>query len=270
MIEGCATVASLTADLRALGVPAGGVVLMHSSLRSVGFVAGGPQAVVQALLEALGPDGTLVVPTHTPENTDPATWGNPPVPSSWWPVIRGESPGFDPALTPAGKWMGRLAELVRTWPGSRRSSHPQFSFAAWGARADEVVSGHRLDDGLGDSSPLGAVYRLDGSVLLLGCGHENNTSMHLSEWRRTNAPRHVVGASLRQPDGSAWWQEWEDVEEDEGDFGRIGAAFEETGRVRVGAVGASTARLMSQRAVVDFASDWMSQHRRLTEHRSQA
>ncbi|MEV0291041.1 AAC(3) family N-acetyltransferase [Kribbella sp. NPDC050820] len=251
----------MAADFRALGVPAGGVVLLHSSLRSVGFVAGGPQAVVEALLEVLTPAGTLVVPTHTPENTDPATWSNPPVPSEWWPVIRDQSPGFDPGLTPAARWMGRLAELVRTWPGARRSSHPQFSFAALGARAEEVVAGHRLDDGLGGTSPLGAVYRLDGSVLLLGCGHDNNTSMHLSEWRRTNASRHVVGASLRSPDGTSSWQEWEDVEEDESDFGTIGTAFEAAGGARIGPVGAATARLMSQRAVVDFAGEWMARNR---------
>ncbi|WP_406057640.1 aminoglycoside N(3)-acetyltransferase [Kribbella sp. NBC_00889] len=234
---------------------------MHSSLRSLGFVAGGPQAVVEALLEVLGAEGTLVVPTHTPDNTDPAHWVNPPVPEAWWSVIREEAPGFDPALTPAGRALGRLSELVRTWPGARRSSHPQVSFAALGARADEVVEGHRLDDGLGESSPLGAVYRLDGSVLLLGCGHERNTSMHLSEWRSPKAPRHVVGSSLRLADGTAVWREWEDVDEDEGDFGQIGEAFEAAGGERVGMVGAATARLMSQRAVVDFATDWMSQHR---------
>lgn len=261
MVDGCATRGSLVADLRGLGVRAGGVVLMHSSLRSLGFVAGGPQAVVEALLEVLGAEGTLVVPTHTPDNTDPAHWVSPPVPEAWWSVIREEAPGFDPALTPAGRALGRLAELVRTWTGARRSSHPQVSFAALGARADEVVSGHRLDDGLGESSPLGAVYRLDGSVLLLGCGHERNTSMHLSEWRSPKAPRHVVGSSVRLPDGTAVWREWEDVDEDEGDFGQIGDAFEAAGGARVGTVGAATARLMSQRAVVDFATDWMSQHR---------
>ncbi|TCC36688.1 AAC(3) family N-acetyltransferase [Kribbella capetownensis] len=261
MVDGCVTRGALVGDLRGLGVRAGGLVLMHSSLRSLGFVVGGPQAVVEALLEVLTPEGTLVVPTHTPDNTDPAHWVSPPVPEAWWSVIREEAPGFDPALTPAGRALGRLAELVRTWPGARRSSHPQVSFAALGARADEVVEGHRLDDGLGESSPLGAVYRLDGSVLLLGCGHERNTSMHLSEWRSPKAPRHVVGSAIKLADGTAVWREWEDVDEDEGDFGQIGEAFEAAGGARVGMVGAATARLMSQRAVVDFATDWMSQHR---------
>jgi hypothetical protein len=149
------TAASLSADLRALGVGAGDVVLLHASRRNVGFVAGGTQAIVHALLDVLASTGTLVVPTHTPENTDPAMWRKPPVPESWWRVIREQSPGFDPRLTPASRWMGVLAETVRTWPGAVRSDHPQVSFAAIGGHADDVTADHRLDDALGENSPLG-------------------------------------------------------------------------------------------------------------------
>ena len=117
------TVQSLGSDLRALGVTAGDTVLAHSSASSLGFVAGGAQAVVQALLDVLGPEGTLVVPTHTPDNTDPADWCNPPVPESWWPAIRSQAPGFDPSRTPS-RWMGVIAETVRTWPGSAAQRSP--------------------------------------------------------------------------------------------------------------------------------------------------
>jgi aminoglycoside 3-N-acetyltransferase len=256
-----ATAGSLAVDLRTLGVRPGDVLLMHSSYRSLGFVAGGPQGVVQALLDVLGPDGTLVVPTHNSENTDPALWQHPPVPEEWWKPIRHEAPGFDPLRTPASRWMGRLAELVRTWPGALRSNHPQVSFAALGARAAEIVAGHRLDDALGDDSPLGAIYRLDGKVLLLGCGHESNTSLHLSEWRQEDPPRHETGASIRQADGTARWVTWTDVEEDEEDFDVIGSQFEGTGAVRTGPVGGSTGRLMSQRALVDFGTAWIPEFR---------
>jgi aminoglycoside 3-N-acetyltransferase len=109
---------TLTADLRRLGVTPGGVLLMHSSFAGLGFVPGGPQAAVQAVLDALGPDGTLVVPTHTPDNSDPASLSRPPVPREWWEPIRREAPGFHPDRTPAGKWMGVLAETARAWPGS--------------------------------------------------------------------------------------------------------------------------------------------------------
>jgi aminoglycoside 3-N-acetyltransferase len=254
------TVQSFSADLRALGLRAGDTVLVHSSASSLGFVVGGPQAVVQALLDVLGPDGTLVAPTHTPDNSDPAGWGNPPVPRLWWPAIRQQAPGFDRARTPS-RWMGVIAETVRTWPGALRSDHPQVSFAALGRRAAEVTVGHQLDDALGEHSPLGAIYRLDGKVLLLGCGHDSNTSLHLAEWRQPSPPRGTISASVRRPDGSSEWISWTDVIERTDDFERVGAAFEETVGLSAGSVGGARARLASQRALVDFATAWMAAHR---------
>lgn len=254
------TTGSLAADLRALGLGSGDVVLLHSSLRSIGYVVGGTQAVVQALLDVVGPQGTLVVPTQTADNTDPAGWRNPPVPQAWWQVIRDHTPGFDPARTPS-RWMGVLAEAVRTWPGALRSNHPQVSFAAVGAQAADVTRDHRLDDALGDHSPLGAIYRLDGNVLLLGCGHQSNTSLHLAEYRQPSAPRARTGSAVRQPDGSTRWTTWTDVVTDESDFPRLGSDFEATGAATVGFVGSAPARLLPQRQLVDFATGWLATHR---------
>ncbi|WP_144124416.1 aminoglycoside N(3)-acetyltransferase [Catellatospora sichuanensis] len=251
------TTATLAADLDKLGLSRGDVVLLHTSMKSVGFTAGGTHAVVQAFLDVLGPEGTLVVPTHTPDNTDPAVWQHPPVPEAWWPVIREQTPGFDPARTPS-RWMGVLAESVRTWPGAVRSDHPQVSFAALGAHAAAVVAEHPLDDALGERSPLGEVNRLDGKVLLLGCGHDSNTSLHLAEWRQQEPPRIGTGSSVRRPDGTSHWVTWTDVDPDESDFARLGADFEATGAVCLGRVGSAVARLMRQRTLVDFATEWMA------------
>jgi hypothetical protein len=68
------------------GVRPGGVLLVHSSLRALGWVSGGPLTVVHALLDLLGPDGTLVVPSQTADNRDPSTW-TPPPPEAWWPAF---------------------------------------------------------------------------------------------------------------------------------------------------------------------------------------
>jgi aminoglycoside 3-N-acetyltransferase len=254
------TAASLAADLRTLGVSPGDVLLVHSSMRSLGFLAGGVHAVVQGLLDALE-GGTLVVPTHTSGNSDPAEWSRPPVPESWWPVIREQAPAFDPARTPS-HWMGVVAETVRTWPGAIRSDHPQVSFAALGPRAADIVGEHPLDDPLGERSPLGAIYRFDGRVLLLGCGYDSCTSLHLAECRQPAPPRHRVGASVRWPDGTSGWTTWTEVVADETDFARLGADFEATGGATIGRVGEATARLVPQRALVDFGTDWMAEHRR--------
>ncbi|MEU8052743.1 aminoglycoside N(3)-acetyltransferase [Micromonospora haikouensis] len=252
--------ASLAAQLTDLGVRPGAVVLVHAGLKALGFVCGGAQAVALALRDVLGERGTVVVPTHTPENSDPAEWTNPPVPAHWWPVIRAETPGFDPAVTPS-RFMGALAETVRGWPGARRSDHPQVSFAALGPAAERIVAGHRLAGMLGEDSPLGRLYDADADVLLLGVGHDSNTSLHLAEYRQPAPPRRREGAAVRTPDGGRRWAGWDDIVLDESDFPRLGAALEATGAVRVGPVGDGTGRLMRQRAAVDFAVDWLARHR---------
>jgi aminoglycoside 3-N-acetyltransferase len=142
-----------------------------------------------------------------------------------------------------------------------RSGHPQVSFAAVGAQAKSIVANHKLDDALGERSPLGAVYRLNGKVLLLGVDHGSNTSLHLAEGRQPHPPVEATGSSIRRPDGSSEWVTWVDVVADEGDFDYLGADFEKTGAVTIGQVGSATARLMSQRTLVDFATGWLETHR---------
>src|SRR5512139_3702101 len=87
---------SLTVDLHALGLQAGMVVIVHSSLSSIGWVNGGSVAVVQALLDVLTPAGTLIMPAHSGEYSDPSHWQHPPVPEAWWQIIRDTMPAFDP------------------------------------------------------------------------------------------------------------------------------------------------------------------------------
>lgn len=260
------TVDQLSAQLRELGLAAGMTVIVHSSLKALAgggraWIAGGPQAVVQALQTVLTPDGTLVMPTHSTDLSEPSAWQDPPIPEAWWPIVRAQMPAYDRDLTPT-RGMGLIVDTFRQQRSVRRSAHPGHSFAAWGRHAAIITNEHPLDVSLGDPSPLGRIYDLGGHVLLLGVGHVNNTSLHLAEYRAEWAGKQwITEGSPLIVDGQRQWVTYQVIDGDTDDFTALGAAFDVRGETRVGAVGLGTARLMPQRALVDFAVSWLARQR---------
>ena len=150
--------AQLVEELRTLGVRQGGVLVVHMSYRAVRPVDGGPAGIIEALHAAVGSDGTIVMPSWGEDDDIP----------------------FEPATTPVSPSLGVTAEIFWRLPDVRRSVHP-FAFAALGAQAAAVTADplptppHRLE------SPIGRVHELDGQILLLGVGHDANTTIHLAE-----------------------------------------------------------------------------------------
>ncbi len=256
------TVELMVRHLRELGVVEGMTVIVHSSLSSLGWVCGGAHAVILALCQALGPEGTLVMPTHSSILSDPKEWENPPVPESWWVVIRQTMPAYQPDLTRT-TGMGRVPELFRKMNGVVRSNHPKVSFAAYGVHTLDVVGNHALNFSLGENSPLARLYDLDASILLLGVGYESCTSLHLAEYRAEFAGKKIIreGAPILV-NGERQWVEYDDVDVDSDDFAEIGQAFEATGgSFNQGLVGQAESRLVPVRSLVDFGVQWIAEHR---------
>lgn len=254
---------TLAAELRRCGLAQGQVVLVHMAMSKLGWIPGGAQAVITAFLDVLGKDGTLVMPTHTTDNTDPAEWQHPPVPRSWWQLIRDSMPAYDPSITPT-RQMGAVPELFRTWPGALRSDHPVTSFAALGDNAAYITADHVLEEDTGDRSPLGKLYELDGDVLLLGVEHWNNTSLHLAEFRANYlGKRNIQSGCAMSVDGQRQWVAYETLLTHADDFGEIGNAFDTAHNIVVERIGNAEVRFFKQRVLVDFATQWMEAYRDL-------
>ena len=229
----------LIADLTELGLPCGSVVVLHSSLKSMGHVKGGADTVIDALLDALGPEGTLVVPTF-----------------SYCFLGRGDSVPYNHVETPSET--GLIAETVRLRPEAVRSFHPTHSVAAIGKLRDEITPGHLSCTPLGENSPLHRVALHGGWVLLVGCGQKSNSFVHVAE----------VLAGMAYPRVFCWyhcgWHPKALFQDDAGDpvlagaeraldiyecpgdskaFPRIEPRLRENGALREGKVGQADAQL---------------------------
>lgn len=257
------TVETLKSDFTKLGVTPEMTVMMHSSMKALGgFVVGGPVGVILAIEEYLGSSGTLVMPTHTGDLSDPTNWRFPPVRESWWEPIKESMPAFAADLTPC-RGMGAINECFRKQNGVARSSHPQVSFAAWGSRKEFITANHSLAYSLGEQSPLAKLYEAKGWVLLLGVGHNRNTSLHLAEYRADyEGKAEIINKAPILVEGEKRWVDFQDIDFDSDDFDRLGEAFErETGLVRRGKVGDADAMLMPVTELVDFGVKWMEENR---------
>jgi aminoglycoside N3'-acetyltransferase len=231
--------AQIAREASALGVRPGGVLVVHSSLRSIGHVRGGAPAVIDGLREAIGPEGTLVMPTFT---FSIETWG------------LGE---YDPRHTPSR--VGAISEAFRLFPGTLRSAHPSHSVAALGPLAEALVGGPADYTPLGLGSPLDRAAALGAQVLLIGVGQNRNSTIHVAEAHApapylhvtfTRERDHEIGL-LRTPEGTLRQMPLYQMPGSSEGFGAAETLLEAAGLIGRGKIGRAPCQLSPARETVE-------------------
>jgi len=261
----------LREDLAALGVRAGDLVMVHASLRRLGlgraeFGPGGAVALLDALDEAVGPDGTLMMVLGTEY---PMAWVYEHPPEARAALLEG-SPPFDHRNAPAFEEVGWLAEAFRRQPGTLVSDNPSGRFGARGAKAAELMADQPWHDYYGPGSPLEKLCDWGGRILRLGANPDTVTALHYAEYladlpdkRRVRwdyviagpdgAPRHVWIDCLDDEKGIVH-REGEDY------FASILNAYLALGRHREGKVGKTQSELVDAAGIVAFGARWMEEN----------
>lgn len=250
------TRARLAEDVAALGLLSGDAVLTHAGLRAIGPILGGPDALIDAIMDAIGPDGTLLGYCDWQFEDDYADR----------PELRAQIPPFDPLRSRAARENGAFPEMLRTVPGARRSANPGASCAALGGRAEWFTADHAMHYGYGPLSPFGRLVDVKGKVLMIGAPLDTMTLLHHAEHLANIPNKRVI--RYKAPVLVAGRTEWLDFEEfDTSDpvihglpddyFATIVADFLEAGESRRGKVGDADAVLVDAASIVAFGIDWL-------------
>jgi aminoglycoside 3-N-acetyltransferase len=263
------TRSQLARELRQLGLDAGQPVMVHSAIRNLGQIVGGPDTVIRALLDVVGENGTLMIYVSWEEWERALVEDVDTLPADERQAYLDECPAFDPATARAERRWGVLTEYLRTWPGARRSNHPTASVVALGAHAAYLTADHPLAYGYGAGSPFDKLCQLRGKVLLLGSPLSTVTLLHHAEHIAPLPDKQVVvNKTPILRDGMRVWVSFEEFdttesivpgESAEEYFAEIVRDYLATGRGAVGQVGQAQAYLFDAADLVTFAVAWMVQ-----------
>ena len=256
------SVRSLSGDLRKLGLEPGATVIVHSSLKAIGRVVGGPVSVLLAIEQTLTESGTLLMPTFSEHLCDPSE--NKTYPEEAREFVRDNMPLFYPDLTPVDKWNGFLTEVFRKQENVVRSSHPHVSFAAWGKQASYITEDQPLNYALGPDSPLDKLYKLEGQILLLGAPKDSITALHLAEYsvEKLFDPGKKWLAKILE-DGEERWVTYIDVDNNSDIFPALLDDYIGGGRkYSTGRFGSAESYLIPVVDLVDFGVKWLRENRK--------
>ena len=194
---------ALIACFEKLGVRRGQIVEVHTSLSSFDYVVGGARTIVDALMEVITEDGTIVMPTQDRGNSEPSNWKEPAIQPYLYASVRKAIPPYDADTTDV-EGMGAVVENFKKRKGVISTAHPSASYAAWGKYAKVLCNRQSLHFPLAEESPTARLYEMKGFVLLIGCDLDKATCMHLAEYRTDNRPIIIEGACINSKEGPRW------------------------------------------------------------------
>ena len=238
-------------ELKELGVGAGMILEVHASLSAFGYVFGGAQTVVNALIEAVGYSGTLLMAMQCSDNTEPSAWENPPIERHLIKAVREQMPAFNKKESDT-RGMGAIVENLRRREGIVISHHPNCAYVAWGKYAKLLCNHQSLHFPLSEESPAARLYELKGSVLLMGVDYTRCTALHLAEYRSEIRPVILRGAAV-ELEGKRMWKKYLDLDIDSEIFNKAGKRLEEKGFVKKGKAGMADLKLFKADAAIDEA-----------------
>jgi len=234
----------LRADLVRLGLRAGDTVIVHSSMRSIGWVRGGPRTVIGALQDVVTRAGAILMPTF----------------SYSFERIYSASAPYDAATSPSQT--GLLTETFRKCPGVVRSGHPTHSVAAWGRSAKELTDGHEGMAGLDADSPFGRAARRRAKVCLIGCDFTALSLLHVAEAVAESPYLGIFGwwsigskptALIREKGGRILKVGYPSVPGCSRSFGRVEPLARKAGILRTGQVGDAMTLVFGAEPLLELA-----------------
>ena len=249
---------TLAEHLAGFGLVSGDAVLVHAGLRSIGPILGGPDSLIDALTDVVGPSGTIL--GYCDWQSESGAYDD--------ATLRRHVPPFDPERSRSIRDNGAFAELLRTTPGARRSANPGASCAALGGQAAWFTANHALDYGYGLRSPFGKLVASGGKTLMVGAPLETMTLLHHAEHLAKLTGKRVL--RYQAPilaEGSTIWRWFEEFDTGrpivsglaEDYFNDVVEDFLATGQGRRGLVGYAPSVLAEAAPMVDFAVNWLEQ-----------
>ena len=228
------TRADIAQGLRQLGLQAGDRVLVHASLVALGRVEGGADAVIDALLDAVGSTGLVVVPTFA----CPA------------PFDRHKS----------STALGIVPETFWHRPEAVRSLHPTHSVAAIGKGAEELIRDHeKAPTAYGEGTPYCKLAMNGGKILLMGVDQDRNTTLHAAEALAGSPYLKDIEATYINDAGEKVTIPVAAMAGPHRDFIGLDRLFREKGVTTIGRIGNAVCRLMDAHSMLQTALEALRQ-----------